>query len=178
MTLSNYPRIAVIGCPGAGKSTLARQLAEKTGHPLIPLDYYYWQPGWVPTPKDEWRAKQAQWVQGERWIIDGNYKGTLELRFAAADLVIFLDLPRWLCLWQAVRRHGRQRPDMRGDVKEGSIFTRDALQFFGFILRFRKDSLPKILALHKKYPGVAFVRVRTRQAVRELLGRLEYRKQA
>jgi len=167
--LHSAPRIAVIGCPGAGKSTLSREIAEKTGHPLIPLDYENWQPGWVPTPKDEWRAKQAQWVQGERWIIDGNYKGTLELRFAAADLVIFLDLPRWLCAWRVIKRHGTKRPDLRPEVVESSIFSKDFAEFFGFIWRFKKETMPKILALHKKYPGVEFVRIKTKKEYKALL---------
>ena len=161
MYLSNVPRIAVIGSPGSGKSTLAREIAEKTGHPLIPLDYYYWQPGFVAIPKEHWRPMQKQWVQSERWIIDGNYQGTLELRFAAADLVICLDLPPLLCAWRVIRRHGTQRPDMRPDVIEGSIFNKDFREFFGFVWGFRKAKMPKILALHEKYPDVAFVRVKT-----------------
>jgi len=167
--LSNYPRIAIVGCPGSGKSTLARQLAEKTGHPLIHLDYHYWQPGWVPAPRDEFIAKMERWVQGERWIIDGNYKGTMELRFAAADLAIYLDPPPLLCVWRAVRRHGKPRPDMRPDVIESSVFTKEFIKFCGHIRRFRKDSTPQILALHEKHPEVQFLHLRSRKAVRELI---------
>jgi len=47
-------RILVIGCGGAGKSTLAREIASRTGLPLIHLDELHWKPGWVGTPKDEW----------------------------------------------------------------------------------------------------------------------------
>jgi len=169
--LSDYPRIAIIGCPGSGKSTLARQLAEKTGHPLIHLDYENWQPGWVLTPKDEWRARQQEWVRGERWIIDGNYKGTMEIRFAAADLVICLDLPPLLCAWRVLKRQNRPRPDMRPDVQAPSIFSAGFREFFHFVWGFRKKSIPKILALHEKYPGVAFVRVRTQKEVNELVRR-------
>ena len=167
--LSSYPRIAVIGCPGSGKSTLARKIAETTGHPLIHLDYEHWQPGFIAMPRPEFIAKQQEWVRGERWIIDGNYKGTMEIRFAAADLVICLDLPRWLCAWRVIRRHGTQRPDMRPDVVEGSIFTKDFAEFFGFIWNFRKETMPKILALHEKYPGVEFVRVRSQKEVNDLV---------
>ena len=35
-------RAIVIGCPGGGKSTFARALAEKTGLPLHHLDMMYW----------------------------------------------------------------------------------------------------------------------------------------
>jgi len=169
MNLSDYPRIAVIGCSGSGKSTLARQIAEKTGHPVIHLDYEFWQPGWVLMPREEFLAKQQEWVQGERWIIDGFYGGSLELRYAAADLVIYLHLSRWLCLWRVLRRHGRRRPDLRPDVIEGSLFTKDALQFFWSILRKRRQHLRRISTLREKYPGVEFVRLHSRKAVRGLI---------
>ena len=168
MRLTDYPRIAIIGCPGSGKSTLAREIAEKTGHPLIHLDYEHWGPGWVPTPKDEWRARQREWVQGGRWIIEGNYHGTMEIRFAAADLVICLDLPRLLCAWRVIKRQNKQRPDMRPDVKVPGIFSAGFAAFFGFVWGFRKNAMPKIYALHEKYPGVGFMRVKTRKAVKEL----------
>jgi len=161
MNIADYPRIAVVGCPGAGKSTLARKLAGITGHPLIHLDYHYWQPGWVPMPKPEFIALQKEWVQGERWIIDGNYKGTLEIRYAAADLVICLDLPRLLCMWRAFRRRGKPRPDMHPGVNESRAPLKDHAQFYGFIWNFRRDTMPKILALHEKYPSVAFLHVRS-----------------
>jgi len=170
--LYDYPRIAVIGCPGSGKSTLARQLAEKTGHPVIYMDYEYWQPGWVPVPKDEFTAMQEQWVQGERWIIDGFYGGTLELRYSAADLVIFLDLPRWLCLWRVLKRNGTPRPDLRPGLERGEgKLSKDSMQFFWSILRNQREDLRRILTLHEKYPDVAFLRVHSQKEVNELVMR-------
>lgn len=48
-------RIAIVGCGGSGKSTLARQLSAILGIEVIHLDAFYWQPGWVEPPKEEWR---------------------------------------------------------------------------------------------------------------------------
>jgi len=108
-------RIAVVGCGGAGKSTFARDLGERTGIPVIYLDRHYWKPGWVATAPAEWRALQSGLIAGGSWIIDGNYGGTFDVRFACADTVIVLALPRWLCftrvLWRAVRNWGQ---DVRG----------------------------------------------------------------
>ena len=39
-------RIMIIGCGGAGKSTLARQLGEKLNLPVVHLDKLFWLPGW------------------------------------------------------------------------------------------------------------------------------------
>ena len=109
-------RISIVGSGGAGKSTFAHQLADILHLPVIHLDALYWQPGWVATPQDEWRDKQQQLVQQECWIIDGNYTSTLDVRFAVADTIIFLDFPRFLCLYRAIKRRiqfaGKTRPDM------------------------------------------------------------------
>ena len=40
-------RVVILGCCGAGKSTLARQLGIKLELPVIHLDTYFWQVGWV-----------------------------------------------------------------------------------------------------------------------------------
>jgi adenylate kinase family enzyme len=109
-------RVLVIGTGGSGKSTVARRLAQRTALPLIHLDAHYWRPGWQPTPPDEWHAKVQQILRGQTWIIDGNYGGTLDLRLAACDTVIFLDLPRIVCLWRVLKRQvrylGRTRPEL------------------------------------------------------------------
>src|SRR5437667_11281349 len=109
-------RVLVIGSGGTGKTTVARRLAQRTGLPLIHLDLLYWRPGWQPTPGDEWQQTVGRLVAGEEWIIDGNYGGTLDLRLTACDTVVFLDLPRLLCLWRVLVRQlryfGRERPKL------------------------------------------------------------------
>lgn len=91
-------RVMVIGSPGAGKSTLARELAKVTDLPLRHLDAEYWLPGWIERDPAEWHAKQTALIAGDRWIIDGNYGASLPLRIAAADTIVWLDYPTWLCL--------------------------------------------------------------------------------
>ena len=109
-------RIAVLGSSGAGKTTLARALGERLGLEVIHLDALFWQPGWVETPRPTWADLQRALVQRPSWIIDGGYNGTLEIRLAAADTVIFLDRSRWLCVWRVIwrriRYHGRSRADL------------------------------------------------------------------
>lgn len=115
-------RVLIIGSGGAGKSTLARALAARTGLPLIHLDALYWQPGWVEPDKAQWRTRIESLVAGQRWIMDGNYGGTLDARLAACDTVIFLDLLAWRCMLRVLRRRmahrGRTRPDMGAGCPE------------------------------------------------------------
>ena len=109
-------RVLVIGSPGAGKSTLAQELARRTGLPLVHLDQEYWQPGWVEMDELQWRSKVERLVAGPSWIIDGNYGGSLGVRLARADTVIDLEFPAWRCVGRILRRvvrsHGRVRSDM------------------------------------------------------------------
>ncbi|PHI19453.1 hypothetical protein CEQ90_13105 [Lewinellaceae bacterium SD302] len=114
----DYPpqRILIIGCCGAGKSTFARKLAERTDLPIIHLDQEYWKPDWVETPKEEWAVKIKALAARDRWIMDGNYSGSMSVRIPRADVVFYLDYPTAKCLWRVVKRvsryHGRNRPDM------------------------------------------------------------------
>ena len=98
----NMKRVLIIGSSGSGKSTLARQLGSKLELPVIHLDRHYWHPGWVGTPQDQWQRTVSRLVQRESWIIDGNYRGTLAMRLKAADSVVFLDLPPWICAMRAI----------------------------------------------------------------------------
>ena len=66
-------RVLVLGCSGAGKSTFSRRLARATDLPLVELDYAFWQPGWVKTPREQWLMTAAALAAEPRWIMDGNY---------------------------------------------------------------------------------------------------------
>ncbi len=128
-------RVVIIGSSGSGKSTLARTLGEKTGLPVIHLDQHFWHPGWVETAVPLWQEKIHDMVQQPTWIMDGNYRQTLTARLQAADTVVFLDMPRWLCAWQAVRRRIQYRHVQRPDMAPGCQETLFAPDFPDFLIR-------------------------------------------
>jgi len=143
-------RILVIGSPGAGKSTFAIELAKLINLPVIHLDKEFWQPGWVGTPRDKWRERIESFVAGERWIIDGTYDSTLEIRLPRATKVIFLDFPRFFCMWRIFKRviinYGKVRFDMGDRCPERFDFS-----FVKWTWNYRKDHYPKIFKKLKKY---------------------------
>src|SRR5262249_39573207 len=137
-------RVVIIGCSGAGKSTFARTLARQTNLPLIHLDREFWRPGWVETPRGEWRAKVIELVARETWIMEGNYGSSLDLRLPRADTVIWFDYPRHRCLWRVVKRvvmpYGQVRPDMPPECPE-----QIDLAFPRWIWNFNRRERPALL---------------------------------
>jgi adenylate kinase family enzyme len=111
--------------------------------PVIHLDKLHWKPGWVEPPEDEWRHKVEEVVKGESWIIDGNYGGTMDVRLAACDTVIFLDFPRSLCTWRIIRRWLTYRNGIRPDMGDGCPEKMDR-EFLSWVWYFPKDTKPRI----------------------------------
>ena len=168
-------RIAVIGCGGAGKTTLANELGRRLRLPVLHVDGFYWQEapgiGRVESTLEQWRQIHDEMVAGQQWIIDGMKLGVLEARLAAADTVVFLDLPAWACLLGVVRRRLRYRGQLRPDI---GVYDRITVEFIGWILSFRRTARPRIIELLRASPCQVVVlhsRAEARAFI-ESLGRL------
>jgi len=131
-------KILIIGICGAGKTTLAKSLAEKLNLPLIHLDKHFWKSGWVESSKQEWREKVEELCKQDSWIMDGNFGGTFDIRFPAADAIIFLDYSRSLAIYRTIKRiikyKGRVRPDLAKGCPERFDWS-----FLKFIWNFHKN---------------------------------------
>ncbi|HEU4820061.1 MAG TPA: AAA family ATPase [Qipengyuania sp.] len=136
-------RVLVIGSPGAGKSTFARALAERTGLPLIHLDAEYHLPGWTEPDEAAWQARLKQLVAGDSWIIDGNYGGSMDYRLTKTDTAILLDYPTWLCLWRVMKRIVTLRGSVRPDAAPGCPERFD-WEFLHYIVAFRATKAPAV----------------------------------
>lgn len=128
-------RVLVIGCPGAGKSTLTRALA------------------------------------GDAWVMDGNYLRTLPRRLERCDAVLFLDYPRRLCLFRALRRILRWRGRTRPDMAEGCPERLDPA-FIRWIWDFHRTQRPRVLELLSAWKGEAHI-FRSPAQCADFLNRLE-----
>lgn len=153
----------LVGNGGSGKSWLSTRIAETTGLPLYHLDKEFWQPGWVMPPEEEQVARLQQILSTDDWIIDGDYGATMPMRFDAADLVIFLDINRALCLLSALRRTGKRRADLPDYLTEPTVFSYGFWHFCSWIWRYPSVGRPKVLALHRQHPNTPFWRVTSRR---------------
>ncbi len=138
-------KVLVIGCPGAGKSTLARRLHHLTGLPLYHLDLIWHLPDRSHVTQVTFDDRLLDILAKDCWIIDGNYGRTLEMRLEACETVILLDYPLDICLSGAESRVGIKRCDLP--------WVEECLdeEFRQWILDFPKTQLPQIYELLSRY---------------------------
>ena len=117
-------RIHVTGNAGAGKTTLAIALGQALDLPVFHLDSIVWQAGWRKTPPGDRDRQEAELIERQAWVIDG----VSDQVRGAADLVVFLDVPRNRCLGRVFRRNlpylFRSRPGLPPGCPEILIIPR------------------------------------------------------
>lgn len=137
-------KILIIGSSGSGKSTFARRLGKAANLDVIHLDRLYWKPNWIETDdKDQWRKTVENAMKGEEWIIDGNYSGTMEMRLEKCDTVIFLDMPRAMCVYRILKRVAFYRKGNRPDMADGCDERFD-WEFIKWVWNYPKRTKPKV----------------------------------
>ena len=167
-------RVLVMGGNGAGKTTFSLQLAENTGLPVTHLDRLSWTGHWEERPREEFDAMLLETLRTPRWIIDGNYGRTAELRARYCDTLILLDVSTPICIWSIVKRvlknYGRTRPDMGGDCPE-----RFDIGFLQSALRLPKKARARYVQMEKdpEYSHVEFIRLRGRRAAKRFLHNIQ-----
>ncbi len=161
-------RIMVIGCPGSGKSTFSRALHQLTGIPIFHLDMMYWNPDRTTVDKAVFLERLQNTIQKDRWIIDGNYGSTIELRLKACDTVIMLDYPLNVCLDGIGERRGKARPDMPW------IENEEDAGFIELIKSFNSQSRPEIIDLLDKYSDRDVYIFKNRNEADEFLNQIQH----
>ena len=124
---------------------------RETGLPLIHLDTEFWRPGWKITPREEWRAKVAELVAREAWIMDGSFGASLDLRLPRADTVMWFDYPAARvpapgCLAGRSPPTGRFVKTWRRGVRR-----RFDLEFLRYIWDFNAKSRPQIVTMLERH---------------------------
>jgi adenylate kinase family enzyme len=117
---SPVKRIALVGCPGAGKTTLARKLGRALELPVIHLDSHYWRSGWERIRQPEWEKKIEALTREPNWIAEGIFRAWPAPIIARSECIIFLDVRRTRCFRRALRRmiEGRQREELAAACRD------------------------------------------------------------
>lgn len=167
-------RIIIIGCAGSGKSTLSLALGKSTNLPVYHLDRVFWKPNWEQISPEEWQHYVSTLVLQPSWIIDGNYSNTMEIRLKRANIVIFLDFPRYLCLWRVIKRrfqyHNKTRPDINDECKENLD-----LEFLRWIWKYPKRSRPRTMEFLAQYArSHTLFHIRKKKQMKHLIKNINY----
>ena len=161
-------RILVAGTSGAGKSTLARRVSNALGLPYTELDSLFHGPGWTPRAEfeDDVRAVVAQ----DAWVSEWQYTPVRPLLLERAELLVWLDLPTPVVLWQVGRRTLRRRlrrTELWNGNLEPPLWTvladRDHILRWAWRTRHKLRGLDARLA--REAPHLQVVRLRSRRAV-------------
>ncbi len=139
-------RIMIVGSYGTGKSTFASHLQRVLKIELIHLDKLFWEPNWTPVSHEKQAEILEQEIKKENWIMDGFYPWTFDVRLKRADTIIFLDIPRLLCMWNITIRRIRLKLTgiKRKDIAEG-CFDKFNFSFYYRIWTFKNKVRNKFI---------------------------------
>ena len=166
--IGKMKRVIVIGCAGGGKSYFSRKLRDATGLPLYHLDNIYWKEDGTTLEKTVFYDKLKKILELDEWIIDGNYKSTMELRMQACDTVFFLDLSTEVCLEGIKERRGKPR----SDIAWRNTLEDDDEEFVAFIKSYSVEHRPHVLRLLEKYPNKNIIIFKSRKEADDYIAAL------
>jgi adenylate kinase family enzyme len=170
-------RVAIVGTPGAGKSTLARKLGARAGLPVIHLDQHLFLPGWERKSDEEWDEITERLLAGDRWVMDGAF--SMEKAVARADTIVFLDFSRARGYAGSLKRLalaylGRPAPDFAPGCEDK--LDRDFLRLLRTIWRYPADQRREIASdLERRRTNQRVVVATNRGEVERFLERLDAR---
>lgn len=99
-------RIHIMGASGSGKTTLAGQLSQALGIPWYELDSVAYEGGFArKRTYDERLTELHSIIAQPAWVTEGFYLWWIDDLLAAADAIVWLDLPWHVSMPRIVTRH-------------------------------------------------------------------------
>lgn len=143
--MRKYNRILILGGPGSGKTTLAKLLAKKYDLPVVNLDGINYLENWIPRSKKERDNIIISKANKDKWIIEGIYKSTLEIRARRADLIIILDYKTRSLIYGVLKRYfssmGKEKEEIKGCKEKISK------EFVKYIISFNRKTRKKYIEI-------------------------------
>ena len=177
-SIETLKRVVVVGTSGAGKTTLARELARLLDAPHVELDAYRHGPNWTETPNDVFRQRISEALTGERWVVDGNYSVARDIVWARATAIVWLDYPFplvfWRLFWRTLGRYVKRAELWNGNREDlkGVLFEKNSLFVWAFRTHWsRRKSLPVAFAL-PEYAHLDVTRFRSPREAKMWVGSL------
>ena len=173
-------RFNIIGTSGSGKSTLAKKVSNSFGCRYVEMDKVFWRENWTHLDDREFFQNLKLELEGDFWVLDGNYTRTIPIKWEKPLIVIWLDLPFFPTLKQAIFR-AVGRAFSQEELWEGtnnresffkSFFTRDSIIWWT-IKTFHKNR--KRNSEHfkdPKYSHIKFYRVSSHKESDQLIEKL------
>ena len=168
-------RINVVGTSGSGKSTFAKSIAKKFNAPYVQMDEIFWKPNWKESCDEEFFSKVEEVVSTDRWILDGNYKRTIPIKWKRVQMVVYLDLPFHVVLYRIIKRsllRGIRKKELWHGNRESvfqHLFTSDSMILYT-IRTFQKNRKKYTeLFAREEYSHIKFVRLRNKREVESFI---------
>ena len=97
-------RINIVGSSASGKTTFGRELAKALDIDFIEMDAIYWGKNWTEPTDEVFFQRLHNALQGDAWVLDGNYTRTLHIKWKNVDTVIWLDYGFIRTFMRSIRR--------------------------------------------------------------------------
>lgn len=168
--------MVVNGTSGAGKSTMAARIGKALNVPYTEMDALYHGPDWIPNP-DFLQVVKA-FSSEPSWVCEYQYDVARPLLAQQADLMVWLDLPTPLVMWQLTRRTVLRRlrsQELWNGNREAPLrtFWTDPEHVVRWAWATRHDAATRVQGLLEADPDLPVVRLGSwRQAAHWLSGPL------
>jgi adenylate kinase family enzyme len=169
-------RILVAGTSGAGKTTLAVALSRAIGLPHTEIDALFHGPGWMP--RESFVEDAYALAEQRRWVTEWQYSAVRPRFLERCDVLVWLDLPIPLVMWQVVARTVRRRwgrEELWNGNREAPLRTvlTDRDHIVRWAWQTRHHTARRVEQALVSRPDLCVVRLRRRDELRRWLKRIE-----
>jgi adenylate kinase family enzyme len=135
-------KVAIVGCGGSGKSHVARSLGKILDAQVSHLDAVFYDDEWNALPMEKFAEAQRDLVAQPKWVIDGNYNSTLQIRLEACDTVVLMDVSTLAALWGIFARQIRHGAGHQGN----GVHNRIHWGVIKYVATYRRKMRPRVKA--------------------------------